>query len=175
MSRQVQRRRRETPASNWDLFGPAAVAVAQLSKQEIDLPERPEERAPRLPEDPTDLTDAALMELFVKMTNWSSYTDSMLAVAEVNESSAEADVKRLEALSAAANAGQKNVTTAKAKAYEDPEYIDAKNAMTEAYAFRKIASALHDQAEKRATLLSRELTRRVGREPRESRAGRWSA
>lgn len=172
MSRTVQRRRRET-ASNWDLVGPAADAVARLQTKEVDLPDRPAERAPRLPEDPTSLDDSQLMTLFVQMTEWASYTGTLLAIAEVNESSAEGEVKRLEALSAAANRGEKNVTTAKAKVWEDPEYIDAKKVQEEAYSYRKITQHLHEVADKRATVLSRELTRRVGREPRESRAGRW--
>jgi hypothetical protein len=66
------------------------------------------------------------------------------------------------------------VTQAKAKAYEDPEYIEAQEAKTAAYAYRKMVQALHSSAELRNTLLSRELTRRVGRGDREARAGRMS-
>jgi hypothetical protein len=84
-------------------------------------------------------------------------------------------VKRLEGLSAALNAGSKSVTAAKAKVFEDPDYLAAKEKQEQAYAYRKISQTLHETADKRATVLSRELTRRVGREPRESRAGRWSA
>lgn len=172
MSRRVQRQKRET---SWDLSGPAGDAVHALSKQSLHLPDRPADRAPVLPEDPTDLDDSDLMSLFVQMTNWSTYTGSLLAIAEVDESSADAEVKRLEALSAASNAGAKTVTEAKAKVFEDPEYVAAKELQRAAYGYRKITAALHEQAEKRATVLSRELTRRVGREPREARAGRWSA
>jgi hypothetical protein len=67
------------------------------------------------------------------------------------------------------------VTQAKAMAHEDPEYIAAQEAKTAAYAYRKMVQALHASAELRNTLLSRELTRRVGRGDREARAGRMQA
>jgi len=171
MSRTVRRSpRQKPPAANWGLVGPSEAAVQRLSEQQVDLPDRPADRAPRLPQDPTGLGDSELMTLFVEMTEWAAYTGTLLAIAEVNESSADAEVKRLEALSAAANAGAKSVTAAKAMVYEDPDFVAAKAAQEEARAYRKISSHLHEVADKRSTVLSRELTRRVGREPRENRA-----
>lgn len=67
------------------------------------------------------------------------------------------------------------MTAAKAKAYEDEEYLEAQAAKQDAFAYRRMLQAVYDSADKRATLLSRELTRRVGRADRDSRAGRWSA
>lgn len=172
MTRRV--RRTAAATTNWDLFGPAEAAVELLKTQEVDLPDKPGDRAPQLPEDPTDLGDSQLMSLFVRMTEWASYTGTLLAIAEVNESCADASVKRLEALSAASNSGEKSVTAAKAKVWEDPAYVEAKGAQEGAYAYRKIAQHLHEVADKKSTVLSRELTRRVGREPRENRsAGRF--
>jgi hypothetical protein len=67
------------------------------------------------------------------------------------------------------------VTAAKAMAYEDPEYVAAQEAKTAAYAYRKMLQAVYDSADRKNTLLSRELTRRVGRGDRENRAGRMNA
>lgn len=175
MSRRVQRRAQEKRSleSNWDLVGPSAAAVERLWAEEIDLPERPGEGIPRLPSDPTDLDDAHLMSLFVQLTEWAAYQGARLAAAEVDVSSTEGEVKRLEALSAAQNAGEKRVTTAKAKAYEDPEYLNARDAYIHAYAYKKILSGIYEATDRKATVLSRELTRRVGREPRDNRSGKW--
>lgn len=175
MSRRVQRKPKEKVGSNWDLIGPSAAAVQRLWAEEIDLPERPGAEIPRLPADPTDLDDSRLMSLFVELTEWAAYQGARLAAAEVDVSYTESEVKRLEALSAAKNAGAKNVTTAKAKAYEDPEYLTAKDAHSHAYAYRKILSGIYEATDRKAQVLSRELTRRVGREPRDNRSARWSA
>jgi hypothetical protein len=130
---------------------------------------------PELPEDPTELSDGALMTLFVRMTSWVEYAGGRLAAAEVDEKSCGDTLERSKALSAVRNSSEKTVTAAKAKAYEDEEYLAAQEAKQNAFAYRRMLQAVYDSADKRATLLSRELTRRVGRADRDSRAGKWSA
>jgi hypothetical protein len=93
----------------------------------------------------------------------------------VDEKSCADTLEAHKALSAVRNNGEKTVTAAKAKAYEDPEYVAAQDAKTTAYAYRKMLQAVYDSADRKNTLLSRELTRRVGRGDREARAGRMSA
>jgi hypothetical protein len=115
------------------------------------------------------------MQLFARTTAWVEYTGSRLAAAEVDEKSCADTLESHKALSAVRNASAKTVTQAKAMAHEDPEYIAAQEAKTAAYAYRKMVQALHASAELRNTLLSRELTRRVGRGDREARAGRMQA
>jgi hypothetical protein len=115
------------------------------------------------------------MTLFTRTTAWVEYTGSRLAAAEVDEKSTVDTLERHKALSAVRNASEKTVTAARARAYEDPEYLEAQEAKTRAYAYRKLLQAVHDSAERKNTLLSRELTRRVGRGDREARAGRMSA
>jgi hypothetical protein len=154
---------------------PSQKAVRRLERDDLYLPPKPEGDAPELPADPTELDDSELMSLFARTTAWVEYTGSRLAAAEVDEKSCVDTLEAHKALSAVRNAGQKTVTQAKAKAYEDPEYIEAQEAKTAAYAYRKMVQALHSSAELRNTLLSRELTRRVGRGDREARAGRMSA
>jgi len=178
MSRRVQRRStqpKQEPASTWDLIGPAADAVTRMWSQDIDLPERPDGEVPRLPEDLTSTSDSELMTLFRELTEWQGYMGTRLAVAEVDESSFENEIKTREARSAAMNSGAKNVTTAKAAVYTDPDFIAAKEAKEHAYAYRKIMQSIYDATEKKTVLVSRELTRRVGRDPREQRNGRWNA
>jgi hypothetical protein len=103
------------------------------------------------------------------------YTGSRLAAAEVDEKSYADTLERYKALSAVKNNGEKTVTAAKAKVYEDDEYLKAEEDKRQAFAYRRMLSALHNSAELRNTLLSRELTRRVGRGDRENRAGRMNA
>lgn len=67
----------------------------------------------------------------------------------------------------------KDVTRTKAKAYESEEYIKAEETYHEAMAYRKLVSVLYNNADRWSALLSRELTRRVNRDPRERRAGRY--
>ncbi len=101
------------------------------------------------------------------------YQATHLSVAEVEEEFFEADVKKREAISTAANSGEKTVAAAKAKVHEDPDYVEAKQHHLEAYAHVKILRAVMESTERKNTLVSRELTRRVGRDPREGRNNRW--
>jgi hypothetical protein len=64
------------------------------------------------------------------------------------------------------------VTRTKAKAYESKEYLEAEEAYHERMAYRKLIGVLYSNAERWSALLSRELTRRVNRDPRERRAER---
>lgn len=98
-----------------------------------------------------------------------------LAAAEVDEKFCEGTLRHLESVAAVQNVGAKNVTLAKAMAHEDETYIEAKDALTHAYAYRKLMQSAYAGVDSKATLLSRELTRRVAREPRDNRTGKWSA
>lgn len=175
VTRTVTSSRDQNPVSTWDLIGTAAAAVERMWAQDIDLPERPAGQVPTLPEDLTETSDSALMSLFRELTEWQGYMGSRLAVAEVDEQSYESELRTREAQSAALNTSAKNVTQAKAAVFTDPDYIAAREAKEHAYAYRKIMASVHDATEKKTTLVSRELTRRVGRDPREGRNARWNA
>lgn len=169
MARAVGRR-------GWDAVkSPSQKATRQMERDDLYLPPKPEGDVPVLPEDPTELSDGELMSLFARMTAWVEYAGGRLAAAEVDEKSCADTLERHKALSAVKNATEKTVTAAKAKAYEDPDYLEAQEAKQQAFAYRRMLQAVYDSADKRATLLSRELTRRVGRADRDSRAGRYSA
>lgn len=149
-------------------------AMARLERDELPLPARPAGDMPELPEDPTELGDGELMSLFVQMTGWVEYTGTRLAAAEVDEKSAVESLERHKAISAVRNSSEKTVNAAKARAYEDPDYVKAQEDKQQAYAYRRMLQTVYDSADRRATLLSRELTRRVGRADRDSRAGRMT-
>jgi hypothetical protein len=167
---------RAVARKGWDAVQtPSQRATRRLEREDLYLPPRPEGDVPELPEDPTELSDGALMSLFTRMSSWVEYTGGRLAAAEVDEKSCADTLERHKALSAVKNASEKTVTAAKARAFEDPEYVKAQEDKQTAFAYRRMLQTIYDSADRRATLLSRELTRRVGRSDRDSRASRWSA
>lgn len=149
-------------------------ARAQLQQRGLDLPAKPPRDEPELPSDLTELDDGALMTLFGRMTTWTNYLAGQLAEAEVSEEFAEAALAKHKAIGAVRNSGEKTVTAAKARAYEDPSFLDAEAARLNAYAYRKLLAARFGSSDKKNTLISRELTRRVGRSDRDERNSRWN-
>lgn len=145
-------------------------AARRLELQGIDVPVRPRIDVPDLPEDITSESDADLMSLFVRLSRWSEYMGTQLAVAQVDEKYADATLEKMRALSAVANKTEKTVTAAKARAYEDDEFVGAQDAYHAAYAYRKMIEAVYNNTERKSSLVSRELTRRVGRNDRDNRA-----
>jgi acyl-CoA reductase-like NAD-dependent aldehyde dehydrogenase len=114
------------------------------------------------------------MKLFTRTTRWSEYLSAQVAAAEVDERYADAVVEKIKALKSLENKSEKTVAAAKAHAYTDQQYLDALNEQQRAYAFRKLITAVYDNSERTAALLSRELTRRVNRDTRERRVERWN-
>lgn len=112
------------------------------------------------------------MSTFYATQAWADYQSVQFAAAEVTEEWAEEDLAKHKALSAVVNAGEKTVTAAKAKAYEDPEYIKVLEARKSAYSYRKMIEAIFKNTERKSAALSREITRRVGRNDRETRGNR---
>jgi hypothetical protein len=96
-----------------------------------------------------------------------------LAVAEVDESYAEEFLNRVKAIKALSASAEKSVTLMKAKAYQDEDFLEAHQRYQEAYAYRKLIKVKYDNAERNSGLLSRELTRRTNRDPRERRVERY--
>lgn len=139
------------------------------------MPSRPQDEYPDLPDDPTELTDSQLMSAMTVFTRWAEYLSSQLAVAEVDERYAEAYLERTKAIRALANNTEKTVTAAKAKAWEDTDFVEAHERFLETHAYRKLIRVKYDNAERASGLLSRELTRRVNRTDREDRVNRWDS
>jgi hypothetical protein len=149
-------------------------AKRQAEKQRYDLPARPGRAIPVVPDDVTDLGDRELMNLMTEMTRWAEHLGTQLALAEVDERWAEAAMEKERAL-ALLDGGAKDVTRTKAKAYASEAYLEAEEKYHEAMSYRKLVSVLFTNAERWSTLLSRDLTRRVNRDPRERRVDRNTA
>lgn len=148
-----------------------------LDRQRIQLPAHPGDDIPELPADPTELSDSTLMTLFTQMTRWAEYLGSQLAAAEVDERYAEAaldKIKAIKALTALSRDAKTTVTAAKATMWADEDYLEAHGHYQTKHAYRKLVNVLFENTERKSALLSRELTRRVGRSPREGRADRYS-
>lgn len=141
------------------------------------LPARPVYPVPEIPIDLTDLGDKRLMELFAAYVVWNNYLDVQRVSAEIEEANAETDLKVLEATSIASgweNPKESRITVLRAERDTDPEVMAARSRFDQAKARRKMLGVLCGNMERAAALLSRELTRRVGRAPVEGRAASWT-
>src|SRR4051812_42302445 len=84
------------------------------------LPAEPPEPIPEIPLDLADLPDSVLMRLFSLYVAWNSYLDVMRVQAEIDEASAETDVKVLEATTMTGWGPKDKVTFARAERDLDP-------------------------------------------------------
>jgi hypothetical protein len=114
------------------------------------------------------------MQLFSEYVAWQNYAATELATAEVEEERAEAAVRRLTAEGLVLNMDPKaKVTEVRAAIDNSPEMQTAKDRVLDTYAKRKMTAVIYANCERVVNLLSRELTRRVGREPTDRRNDRW--
>lgn len=117
----------------------------------------------------------------MKFTRWADYSGAQLALADVDEKYAEAYVDQLKARGLVEGAWAseddkptKRPTLAELRANKalDPVYQDAITAKLEAYARRKLIGARHEAFERNASVVSRELSRRIERDPSARRTAR---
>lgn len=144
-------------------------AARKAELQGLSLPDRPGGEPPRVPGDLTDLGDRELMALFGKLNQWAGYLGAQLSAAQVDESYADKLVEKLAALAQIANRGAKTATVIKASVWEDENFQKAKEEQQAAYAYRKLVEALYNAVDRDAFLVSRELTRRIGRGEKDRR------
>lgn len=117
------------------------------------------------------------MELFALYVAWNNFFDVQRVMSEIEEADAETGLKVLEATSIAAGwQGPKEtrITVLRAERDTDSEVMAAKSAFNEAKARRKMMGVLCGNMDRGAALLSRELSRRIGRAPVEGRAASWT-
>ena len=115
------------------------------------------------------------MQLFSEFVQWQNYAATELAGYEVAEDRAEATVRRLEAEGFVLNiGGSTKVTETRAAINADPKMERARQDVLNAYAKRKMTQVIFTNCERTAALISRELSRRIGRDPIERRQARWS-
>jgi hypothetical protein len=146
----------------------------------MQLPGNPGTDIPTLPDDLTELTDESLMSLFAEFTEWTNYASARLSATEIDEAEAQAslDVAIAQATVSAHEAdasAKKTVTIAKARRTADTEVQAASAAYRKVHARRKMVSAMYTIMERNASLVSRELSRRIGRADTDRRSARWRA
>jgi predicted metal-dependent peptidase len=150
----------------------SAAAEAKLARQGIDIrawtPHPGGQQPPEVPRDLTEMRDRQLMNLFQDTGRWLRYLTLQLAAAEVDESWAEKALIRIEAV----KAYDFRKVDAKQRAYEDDDYLRAKDVQGEAYGYRKILAALVSNVDRDSFHLSRELSRRSSRSDRAGREER---
>jgi hypothetical protein len=155
----------------------AAEAARQLEKQNILLSHwavHPGAEPPDLPHDIPGMTDREVMELFRAYNQWARYLALQLAAAQVDEEYAEQKLVKLTALAQIKNRAEKNVTTMKALANDDPTVRTAEDEKLEAYSYRKMIEALHHTVDMNYKHTSREISRRCGNgAARDQRAERY--
>jgi hypothetical protein len=97
------------------------------------------------------------------MGSWADYLSAHLAVAEIDEHYADQQLNHIKALNTIDNKDEKTMTLAKARLYENPDYITLLSIYDLAYSEKKIVQSLFNTAERRTNSCSRELSRRIGR------------
>jgi hypothetical protein len=126
--------------------------------------ERPEGEQVSLPNDITDISSEELGTLFTRLTAWTDYISSQLALAQLEERSAlrKKDftentmlVKRM-----GAQVKGERITAVKAEVSIHPEVVALDNLYEEKYAYRKLVEMLLTNHERDLSLVSREITRR---------------
>ena len=142
--------------------------------ESVSLGQQPEYEIPDLPRDLTIVSDQKLMTLFSEYVTWQNYAATKLAEAEIEETKADAAVRYVEATAMAQAQPSAKVTQTKAKMTAVPEIAKARDRAIDAYATRKMVAVIYANCDRCVALISRELTRRVGREGPERRQNRWN-
>lgn len=146
-----------------------------LGSESVVFNAQPEYDPPDLPRDLTVTSDQKLMTMFSEYVAWQNYAATKLAECEVEEERAEAEVRKILAEGFVLNVGGSAKVTETRAAIENSEEMQrAKDRVIDAYAARKMIAVVYANCERVVNLLSRELTRRVGREIPERRVGRWN-
>lgn len=165
--------RRDDERERWS----PTVQRALKKAEELGLrpPRHPGGVQPRLPEDITGLDDRQLMDKLTEFTRWGDYSTVQLGLAAAEEKTAEAQIKRAEAralIGAFGDRSAKGIQDIK-NAQRRLDADDEHQRYLEAYALRKLLEGIDEGIDKDGFSVSRELTRRLGREPRDRRERRW--
>lgn len=121
----------------------------------------------------TSLSDKDLMGLFSQFVSWQNYVDQQFSDAEMQEASCLSEKHVAEAL-AMAGSSAKQVAKQKAEMLSNPTVQQKDEAWLKAKAMRKALAIQRDALERMSNFLSRELSRRISREPVERRQSRFN-
>lgn len=117
-----------------------------------------------LPEDITASNSEELGSLFTRLTAWTDYIASQLAMAQLEERAALKKKEFLENTMLMKRMGAQvkgeRVTTVKAEVSVHPDVVALDNDYEEKYAYRKLVEMLLNNHERDIQLVSREITRR---------------
>lgn len=149
-------------------------AKERLRKEGLTLPPRPEGDQFEVPEGLADLSDADLMEELREHTEWTNYLSTALVLAEITEESAETIWKRIQTETMLRLTTGETVTEMKARAALSEDVQDAEDEYRSAKAYRKLLQGIYESSERKASNISREITRRVGRDGPDRRSMRWN-
>lgn len=153
------------------------VAKRNLEKQGLVLPPKPVYDLPKLPQRITEWDDDRLMKLFVRFTQYQDHLAGLLVESEIDEQSAETLLEVAKARFLAQSwtgASDERVAVEKAKGTMDEEVRKCTSAVTQCKAKRKMYSVLFESLNRQAAVISRELSRRIGRDSGERRTDRWT-
>ena len=125
---------------------------------------RPEGEQVIMPSDITDVSSEELGGLFTKLTAWTDYIASQLALAQLDERSALRKKDALENKLLVARMGSQvkgeRITAIKAEVSVHKDVLALDETYEEKYAYRKLVEMLLTNHERDLQLVSREITRR---------------
>ena len=151
-------------------------AKERLRKKGLEQPPRPKGELPEVPHDLADVSDVELMEELREQTAWVNHLGAELVAAEITEETAHVIHERLktEAMLRIEPVKGETMTERKLRAGLSAEVQEAEDEFLAAKAYRKVLGNVYESAERKASNISREITRRVGRDGPERRSARWS-
>jgi hypothetical protein len=117
------------------------------------------------------------MQLFSQYVTWQNYLALRVTEAEIAEAEAQTELSVDQAqalLGSWSGTKEDRVALARAEREVHPKVVEQQARYNTARAHRKMLSTLADNMERAAMVVSRELTRRVGREPLERRHASWT-
>lgn len=122
----------------------------------------------------SDLPDDDLMQLLSEFTSWTGYAGYLVALAEIDERKAERTLQRVFDRYSIVHKSEKTVAATKAQVQQEPEYLDAEDALDIAYATAKLTRSQYTHLESCGKTVSRELSRRLARNDVERRNGKYN-
>jgi hypothetical protein len=138
-------------------------AVSKLQELGLSI-SRPTMDVGSLPSDITTLSSEQLGEKFTILTAWADYAATQLAVAQIEERSAQRKLDLLENTLLVRKMGTavkgERITLVKAQIATDQDVLDLAQDYEDKYAYRKLVEMMLSNYERDIALVSRELTRR---------------
>lgn len=123
----------------------------------------------------SDLSDDELMNLFSKLVRWTNHIGAQLGLQEISERYSKsayelAYAQCFEAIMATKRKVEGNITVVRNQTLQTPAVRALQEESDQIYARRKILGLMYENLERDGNLVSRELTRRTSREPKERRS-----